>query len=691
MQAAVMPKPSPASKILWVAIAIVGAFCLGVVALRRGEPINAIWLVAAAIAIFVIGYRFYGKFVEHSVLQLDPSRAPPSVLRNDGLDYVPTDKWVVFGHHFAAIAGAGPLVGPVLAAQMGYLPGTLWILFGVVFAGAVQDFMILGLSLRRDARSLGHMLREELGPVPGLVAMIGVLVLMMIVLAVLALVVVKALTHSPWGTFTVAATIPIAFLMGGYMRWFRPGRILEVSIIGLVLLLLSIWAGKFVADSATWAPIFDMDAKTLAWWLIGYGFVASVLPVWLLLAPRDYLSTFLKIGTIALLALAIFLAAPTLQMPAVTKFIDGTGPVFAGNLFPFLFITIACGAVSGWHSIIASGTTPKLLANEGQARMVGYGGMLMEAFVAIMALVAAASLHPGVYFAMNAPGAIIGTTVEQAATTISQWGFVVTPDELLRTASDIGEQSILSRAGGAPTLAVGMAQLLHNIIPGEGMVAFWYHYAILFEALFILTTVDAGTRVGRFMIQEIAGLIHKPLQATESWTGNLLATAICVALWGYFLYQGAVDPLGGINTLWPVFGIANQMLAAIALMLATVVVVKLKRERYVWVPGIPALWLIVCTLTAGYEKLVGPISFTAAANKYAAAMQQGQLLAPAKTQAAMQQIVTNNYVDMAMTGLFMALVVAMVIFCLRAVVRGWQANHPTAHEEPYVALASVAG
>ncbi|KZC37307.1 MULTISPECIES: carbon starvation CstA family protein [Rhodanobacter] len=691
MQAAVMPKPSPASRILWVAIAIVGAFCLGVVALRRGEPINAIWLVAASIAIFVIGYRFYGKFIEHSVLKLDPTRAPPSVLRNDGLDYVPTDKWVVFGHHFAAIAGAGPLVGPVLAAQMGYLPGTLWILFGVVFAGAVQDFMILGLSLRRDARSLGHMLREELGPMPGIVAMIGVLVLMMIVLAVLALVVVKALTHSPWGTFTVAATIPIAFLMGGYMRWFRPGRILEVSIIGLVLLLASIWAGKFVADSAALAPIFDMDAKTLAWWLIGYGFVASVLPVWLLLAPRDYLSTFLKIGTIALLALAIFLAAPTLQMPAVTKFIDGTGPVFAGNLFPFLFITIACGAVSGWHSIIASGTTPKLLANEGQARMVGYGGMLMEAFVAIMALVAAASLHPGVYFAMNAPGAIIGTTVEQAATTISQWGFVVTPDELMRTAKDIGENSILSRAGGAPTLAVGMAQLLHNIIPGEGMVAFWYHYAILFEALFILTTVDAGTRVGRFMIQEIAGLIHKPLQATESWTGNLLATAICVVLWGYFLYQGAVDPLGGINTLWPLFGIANQMLAAIALMLATVVVVKLKRERYVWVPGIPALWLIICTLTAGYEKLVGPISFTAAANKYAAAMQQGQLLAPAKTQAAMQQIVTNNYVDMAMTGLFMALVVAMVIFCLRAAIRGWQTNHPTAHEEPYVALASVAG
>ena len=690
MQVAVR-RSGVASKLVWAAVAIIGATCLGVVALRRGEPVNAIWLVAAAIAVFSIGFRFYGKFVEHSVLRLDPTRAPPSVLRNDGLDYVPTDKWVVFGHHFAAIAGAGPLVGPVLAAQMGYLPGTLWILFGVVFAGAVQDFMILGLSLRRDARSLGHMLREELGPLPGLVAMIGVLVLMMIVLAVLALVVVKALTHSPWGTFTVACTIPIALLMGGYLRWFRPGRILEVSIIGLILLLLSIWAGKFVADSATLAPLFDMDAKALAWWLIGYGFVASVLPVWLLLAPRDYLSTFLKIGTIALLALAILITAPDLQMPAVTRFIDGTGPVFAGDLFPFLFITIACGAVSGWHSIIASGTTPKLLANEGQARMVGYGGMLMEAFVAIMALIAATYLHPGVYFAMNSPSAIIGSTVQDAATTISQWGFVVTPEQLLQTAKDIGENSILSRAGGAHTLAVGMAQLLHNIMPSGGLMAFWYHYAILFEALFILTTVDAGTRVGRFMIQEIAGLIHKPLQETDSWAGNLLATAICVLIWGYFLYQGAVDPLGGINTLWPLFGIANQMLAAIALMLATVVVVKLKRERYVWVPGIPALWLIVCTLTAGYQKLVGPISFTAAANKYADAMQQGQLLAPAKTTAAMQQIVTNNYVDMVLTGLFMALVVVMVLFSLRSLVKAWRTNHPTAHEEPYVALSSVAG
>jgi len=682
-------KSSPAGKILWAAISIVGAWCLGVVALRRGEPINAIWVVAASIAVFMIGYRFYSRMIATKVLQLDPSRATPAVLRNDGLDYVPTDKWVVFGHHFAAIAGAGPLVGPVLAAQMGYLPGMLWILVGVIFAGAVQDFMILGLSLRRDGRSLGHMLREELGPVAGVVAMVGVLVLMMIVLAVLALVVVKALTHSPWGTFTVAATIPIALLMGIYLRYIRPGRILEVSIIGLVLLLTSIWAGAYVAASPTWGPVFDFDAKGLAWLLIAYGFCASVLPVWLLLAPRDYLSTFLKIGTIVLLALAIFLAAPTLQMPAVTKFIDGTGPVFQGNLFPFLFITIACGAVSGWHSIIASGTTPKLLSNEGEARMVGYGGMLMEAFVAIMALIAAASLHPGVYFAMNSPAALVGTTVEQAATTISQWGFVVRPDELTQIAKDIGEGTVLGRAGGAPTLAVGMAQLLHNVIPGEGMLAFWYHYAILFEALFILTTVDAGTRVGRFMIQEIAGLVHPELKKTESWTGNLLATAICVGLWGYFLYQGAVDPLGGINTLWPLFGIANQMLAAIALMLATVVTVKLKRERYVLVPGIPAIWLIVCTLTAGYQKLVGPISFTAAAQKYADALAAGTMLAPAKTVAAMQQIITNNRVDMVLTAIFMLLVVVMTLFGIRAIMQAWKTNHPTTHEEPYVALASV--
>jgi carbon starvation protein len=677
------------SKIVWALIAIIGACCLAVVALRRGEPVNAIWIVAASIAVFLIGYRFYGRFIENYVLRMDPSRAPPSVLRNDGLDYVPTDKWVVFGHHFAAIAGAGPLVGPVLAAQMGYLPGTLWILFGVVFAGAVQDFMVLGLSVRRDARSLGHMLREELGPLAGVVAMFGLLALMMIVLAVLALVVVKALTHSPWGTFSVACTIPIALLMGVYLRWFRPGRILEVSIIGLVLLISSIAYGAHIAATPELAAFFDFDAKSLAWLLIAYGFFASVLPVWLLLAPRDYLSTFLKIGTILLLAIAIFFAAPQLQMPAVSRFIDGTGPVFQGQLFPFLFITIACGSVSGWHSIIASGTTPKLLSNEGEARMVGYGGMLMEAFVAIMALIAASSLHPGVYFSMNSPSALIGTTPEHAAAVISQWGFVVTPDELTRTAHDIGETSILSRAGGAPTLAVGMAQLLHSILPGERMMAFWYHYAILFEALFILTTVDAGTRVGRFMIQEIAGLVYEPLKSTESWLGNVLATSICVGLWGYFLYQGAVDPLGGINTLWPLFGIANQMLAAIALMLATVVTVKLKRQRYVLVPGIPAIWLVVCTLTAGWEKISGSISFTAAAQNYTQAMQAGQLLAPAKNVAQMQQIITNNRVDATLTGLFMLLVLTMCAFSVYALVKAWRSNVPTAHEAPRVALSSV--
>jgi carbon starvation protein CstA len=684
-------RANPAGKLLWALIAIAGAFCLGVVALRRGEPVNAIWIVTAAIAVFLIAYRFYGRFVADKVLELDPSRATPAVLRNDGLDYVPTHRWVVFGHHFAAIAGAGPLVGPVLAAQMGYLPGTLWILVGVVFAGAVQDFMILGLSLRHGGRSLGQMLREELGELPGVIAMVGVLVLMMIVLAVLALVVVKALTHSPWGTFTVACTIPIALLMGVYLRYLRPGRILEVSLIGLVLLLASIWFGAHVAASPVLSSWFDCDARHLAWLLIGYGFFASVLPVWLLLAPRDYLSTFLKIGTIALLALAIILSAPRLQMPAITRFIDGTGPVFAGSLFPFLFITIACGAVSGWHAIIASGTTPKLLANEDQARLVGYGGMLMEAFVAVMALIAAASLHPGVYFAMNSPSAVIGTTVEHAAATIGSWGFVITPAELSETARKIGEHTLLSRAGGAPTLAVGMAQLLHNILPGQRMMAFWYHYAILFEALFILTTVDAGTRVGRFMIQEIAGLIHPHLKRTESWSSNVIATIVCVGVWGYFLYQGALDPLGGINTLWPLFGIANQMLAAIALLLATVVTVKLKRQRYVWVPGVPAAWLVICTLTAGAQKLFdAKISFTAAAQKYASALAEGHLLAPANSTAEMERIIANNRVDMALTAIFMLLVITMLLFSLQAIRRAWRANRATAQEEPYVALRTVA-
>ncbi|MBU8898639.1 carbon starvation protein A [Corallococcus sp. M34] len=680
------------SKLGWAVLALLGAFCLGTVALHRGESINATWLVGASVATYLLGYRFYSRFIADRALRLDAARATPARLRDDGLDYVPTDKWVLFGHHFAAIAGAGPLVGPVLAAQMGYLPGTLWLLTGAVLAGAVQDFVILFLSVRRDGKSLGDMVRMELGPAAGVVTMVGVLMIMMIILAVLALVVVKALAGSPWGTFTVAMTIPIAVAMGLYLRSVRPGRVLEVSVAGFVLLMLSIGLGGRVADSATWAPLFTYDSKVLAWLLIGYGFCASVLPVWLLLAPRDYLSTFLKIGTVLLLAVGILLAMPELRMPALTRFTDGTGPVFAGGLFPFLFITIACGAVSGWHSLISSGTTPKMLANERDARMVGYGAMLMESFVAIMALIAATVLQPGVYFAMNSPPGLIGTDVVHAAQVISQWGFVITPEVLTQTARDIGETSILSRAGGAPTLAVGMAQILHGLVAGQGMMAFWYHYAILFEALFILTTVDAGTRVGRFMIQELAGLVYAPLKKTESWGANLIATALCVASWGYFLYQGVVDPLGGINTLWPLFGIANQMLAAIALTLASVTLVKMKRERYVWLPLVPALWLVCCTLTAGWQKVFGAdvkVSFLAHARAFAEAADAGKVLAPAKTLDDMRQVILNDRVDATLTFLFMLLVVATVGFGLRAARAARRLTEPTAQETPSVPAPDV--
>jgi carbon starvation protein len=680
------------SKLGWAVLACVGAACLGVVALHRGETINASWLVVAAVCVYLVGYRFYGRFIARAALRLDPNRATPAQLRNDGLDYVPTDKWVLFGHHFAAIAGAGPLVGPVLAAQMGYLPGTMWILFGVVLAGAVQDFIVLFMSTRRDGKSLGDIVRLEMGPAAGVVAMVGVLMIMMIILAVLALVVVKALASSPWGTFTVAMTIPIALLMGIYLRTLRPGRVLEVSIIGFVLLMLSIWLGGRVADSPSLAPLFTYDGKALAWMLIAYGFCAAVLPVWLLLAPRDYLSTFLKIGTVLVLALGIVLAAPDLRMPAITRFVDGTGPVFSGSLFPFLFITIACGAVSGWHSLIASGTTPKMLANESESLLVGYGAMLMESFVAIMALIAATVLDPGVYFAMNSPPAVIGTTVEQAARVVGEWGFVITPELLAQTAKDIGESSILSRAGGAPTLAVGMAQILHGLVGGEGMMAFWYHYAILFEALFILTTVDAGTRVGRFMIQELAGLIYAPLRKTDSWGANLAATAVCVGGWGYFLYQGVVDPLGGINTLWPLFGIANQMLAAIALTLSCVVLVKMKRERYVWIPALPTVWLVCCTLTAGWQKVFSSdvrVSFLAHARAFSAAAEQGKVLAPAKTVADMRQVITNDYVDASLTVLFMLVVVVIAGFGLRAILAAWRSVEPTARETAPATLPVV--
>lgn len=673
----------------WAMLAIFAAFCLGVIALNRGESINAMWLVAASVSVFFIGYRFYARYIGQHALRLDPSRQTPAWRRKDGLDYEPTDKTVLFGHHFAAIAGAGPLVGPVLAAQMGYLPGMLWILFGVIFAGAVQDFLVLFFSVRRDGRSLGEMIRGEMGNAAGITAMIGILMIMVILLAVLALVVVKALAHSPWGTFTVAATIPIALLMGVYLRWWRPGRILEVSVLGFVLLMLSIWLGGQVANNPHWAAAFTFDGKALAWMLIGYGFIASVLPVWLLLAPRDYLSTFLKIGTVLLLALAILVAMPELKMPAVTRFIDGSGPVFSGALFPFLFITIACGAVSGFHALIASGTTPKMLSNESEVRFIGYGGMLMEAFVALMALIAACVLEPGLYFAMNAPAALIGTTPESAAAVISQWGFTITPEMLTATASEIGESSVLSRTGGAPTLAVGMAQILHGLLGGEGLMAFWYHYAILFEALFILTTVDAGTRVARFMIQDLIGLAYKPFAQTENWAANLFCTALAVGMWGYFLYQGVVDPLGGINTLWPLFGIANQMLAAMALIFCCVVMVKMKREKYLWIPALPTVWLLICTLSAGWQKLFHEdpkIGFLANARRFSDAAARGEVLAPAQSMDEMQRVIFNNQLDAGLCAMFMVVVLLMLVFGIRAALKARRSDVPTSKEMPYVAF-----
>lgn len=684
---------SPLSLIVWIVISLAGAGSIGMVALSRGENLNAIWLVAAALCTYAVAYRFYARFIAHKVLRLNEKRATPALRLNDGLDFVPTHKGILFGHHFAAIAGAGPLIGPVLAAQMGYLPGTLWILAGVVFAGAVQDMIILFGSVRRDGKSLGDIIKAELGPLPGSIAMVGILAIMIILLAVLALVVVKALIHSPWGSFTIAATIPIALFMGVYLRWIRPGRVGEVSIIGFVLLMLALVAGQSVAHDPTLAAWFNFDGKTLAWLLIAYGFIASVLPVWLLLAPRDYLSTFLKIGTIAGLAIGIMIAAPELKLPAITQFIDGSGPVFSGNLFPFLFITIACGAVSGFHALVASGTTPKMLENEAHITAIGYGAMLMESFVAIMALVAAATLDPGVYFALNSPAALIGTTAADAASKISSWGFVITPETLINTAKLIGEDSILSRAGGAPTLAVGMAQILSNVIGGATSMAFWYHFAILFEALFILTTLDAGTRVGRFMIQDMLGHLYKPLGQTDSWPANLLATSLCVMGWGYFLYAGVIDPLGGINTLWPLFGIANQMLAGIALLLSTVLLVKMKQARYAWVTALPALWIMVVTLYAGWQKLfhINPkIGFLAQAARFKNAAAKGELLAPAKSLEAMQQIAFNNTVDAVLCALFMGLVISLFIASLFSLRKAWKAEHPSVAETPFIARENYA-
>jgi carbon starvation protein len=681
------------SKLLWLGVAALGAFSFAILALSRGESVNAAWLVIAAVCTYAIAYRFYGLWIANRVLGVDMNRVTPAYRHNDGLDYVPTNRYVLFGHHFAAIAGAGPLVGPVLAAQMGYLPGTLWILAGVVLAGAVQDMVVLFLSTRRDGHSLGDMVRSEMGPVAGAIVGIGILMICVIVLAVLALVVVKALEGSPWGSFTVACTLPIAIFMGLYARFIRPGRILEMSAIGFVLLMLALVFGRDVADSS-WGPYFDLKGPDLALILIGYGFVASVLPVWLLLAPRDYLSTFMKIGVIALLAVAIIVIRPDLQMPSVTKFIDGSGPVWAGSLFPFLFITIACGAVSGWHSLISSGTTPKMVENETQIPFIGYGGMLVESMVAIMAMIAASVLHPGVYFAMNSSAAIIGADAAHAAQVISNWGFVVTPADITQMAKDVGETTIMSRTGGAPTFAVGMASILSGMIGGKALMGIWYHFAILFEALFILTTVDAGTRVTRFMIQDLVGNAVPAFRDTQSWTNNLIGSALACALWGWFLYQGVIDPLGGIWTMWPLFGTSNQMLAAIALILCTVVLFKMKRQKVAWVTIVPASWLVLCTLTAGVEKIAHSnpaIGFLAHAQRFSAALAENKVLAPAKSIADMQRVIMNDYVDATLAALFVVVVVAMVVYGIIAIRKALATEKPTVVEVGVPVAAGAAG
>ncbi len=675
------------SKLVWSLVAIIGAISFGMLALSRGEHVNAVWLVLAAACVYSIAYRFYSLFIATKVFELNPRRLTPAHRLADGLDYVPTNKYVLFGHHFAAIAGAGPLVGPILAAQMGFLPGTIWLLVGVVLAGAVQDFLVLFISTRRDGRSLGEMAKQELGPFAGIVVMLGALGVMIIILAVLALVVVKALAHSPWGVFSIAATIPIALFMGVYMRFIRPGRIAEVSIIGFVLMMLAIVYGGHVAADPYWGEFFTLTGTQLTWCLIIYGFIASVLPVWLLLAPRDYLSTFLKIGVILGLAVGIVIALPDLKMPAVTHFIDGTGPVFSGSLFPFLFITIACGAISGFHALVSSGTTPKLVDNEVNIRMIGYGGMLMESFVGIMAMICATVLDPSVYFAINAPAAVLGTTVESAAEAVRNLGFVVTPEMLTVLAQEVGESSILSRTGGAPTFAIGMAHIISEISNSRAMMAFWYHFAILFEALFILTAVDAGTRACRFMVQDMVGIVIPAVKSSGSFFGNLLGTAVAVGGWGFFVYQGVIDPLGGVNSLWPLFGVGNQMLASMALILGTVILFKMKKEKYVWVTIIPTIFLFITCMTAGWQKIFHEnpkIGFLAQAHKFSDAIARGEILKPAKTIAEMQTIVMSNQINAALCGFFMIVSIVMIIASIGIVRRALASPTPTVNEAPAV-------
>jgi carbon starvation protein len=653
--------------LLWITVSLVGAWALGVIALTRGETLSSAWFLVAALCIYALGYRFYSRFLALRVFTLDAARATPATRFDDGKDYIPTNRWVVFGHHFAAIAGPGPLVGPILAAQFGYLPGTLYIVIGVVLGGAVQDFTILVGSLRRDGKSLGQMVREEIGPIGGVAALVGVLAIMIILIGVLGLVVVNAMYGSPWATSTVGATIPIALLMGVYMTQIRPGRVLEATVLGLGLVVLAVFGGRWIDESEMLRVYFDLDKQTIALAIIAYGFVASVLPVWLLLAPRDYLSAFIKIGTVGLLAAGLLVVQPPVQLPALTQFIDGSGPVFSGKLFPFCFITIACGAISGFHSLISSGTTPKLLASEPDARMIGYGAMLMESFVAIMALLSAAVMEPGVYFAINSPAALIGTTVSEAAATITAWGFPLDPAGLERLTREIGEHSLLSRTGGAPSLAVGMAEIFSQALGGPAVKAIWYHFAIMFEALFILTTLDAGTRVGRFMVQDLLGSLYAPLGRTSSLFSNVLASALIVAGWGYFLYQGVVDPLGGINTLWPLFGIANQLLAATALALATTIVLKTAaRPIYALAPALPLVWLLVVTMTAGYQKIWSPdrrIGFLAQADHLSGQLAAGAI--DAAKLAETQIVIFNNRLDAAVTGLFMVLVTVVVVDAAR--------------------------
>jgi carbon starvation protein len=648
------------SVLLWASVALLGAFAVGVVAVRRGEPINALWLVVGAACCYSLGYRFYSKFIAAKILALDALRATPAERLENGRDFLVTNKWVVFGHHFAAIAGPGPLVGPVLAAQFGYLPGILWVLAGAVFAGCVQDFVILLFSVRRDGKSLTEMAKEEIGKVGGIVAYAAVIAILVILLAVAALIVVNALKDSPWGTFTIAMTIPIALLMGFYLRRIRPGKVLEVSVLGFILVLLAIFGGQWASQNPTVAQVFTLRAPTLAILIILYGFAASALPVWLLLAPRDYLSTFVKLGTIALLGIGIIALHPTLHMPALTRFIDGTGPVFAGKIFPFAFITIACGAISGFHSLISSGTTPKLIARETETRMVGYGAMMAESAVAVMAIIAACVLQPGVYFAINSPAGVVGQLPAAAVTTISGWGFPVTVADMQALASAVGEHTLYNRTGGAPAFAVGMARIFSQSLGGDRVMALWYHFAVMFEALFILTVLDAGTRVARFMIQDALGHVYKPLGRT-SWYPSILATsALIVATWGFFLWQGVKDPLGGINSLWPLFGIANQLLATVALCVATTIIVKTHRAKYAAVTLVPLAWLVAATFTASWHKVFDPsprIGFLAQAN----------VLAAGPATAATSKLIFNNRLDAAVT----ALLVVMVALVLIESVRQW--------------------